>query len=86
MTKLEAGDLNEFVRINTKFSDLMKNDVFKKKILKAMKSITNMGAVDFLLVDDEPIFLGIIKYCWIGFIISLSWKKLFPMYFNLNIP
>ena len=59
MTKLEASDLNEFVRINTKFSDLMKNDVFKKKILKAMKSITNMGAVDFLLVDDEPIFLEI---------------------------
>jgi len=24
-----------------------------------MKSITNMGAVDFLLVDDEPIFLEI---------------------------
>ena len=59
MTKLETSDLNEFVRINTKFSDLMKNDVFKKKILKAMKSITNMGAVDFLLVDDEPIFLEI---------------------------
>ena len=86
MTKLEASDLDEFVRINTKFSDLMKNDVFNKKILKAMKSITNMGTVDFLLVDDEPIFLGIIKYCWIGFIISLNWKKLFPMYFNLNIP
>ena len=24
-----------------------------------MKSITNMGAIDFLLVDDEPIFLEI---------------------------
>ena len=59
MTKLEDGDLNEFIRINSKFAELLNNDSFKKKILKAMKSITNMGAVDFLLVDDEPIFLEI---------------------------
>ena len=59
MTKLEDSDLNEFVRINSKFAELLTNDNFKKKILKAMSSITNMGAVDFLLVDDEPIFLEI---------------------------
>ena len=59
MTKLEDGDLNEFIRINSKFAELLNNDSFKKKILKAMSSITNMGAVDFLLVDDKPIFLEI---------------------------
>ena len=30
MAKLEASDLNEFVRINTKFTELLKNDVFNK--------------------------------------------------------
>ena len=30
MTKLETSDLNEFVRINTKFTELLKNDVFNK--------------------------------------------------------
>jgi hypothetical protein len=59
MTKLEDGDLNEFIRINSKFAELLNDDSFKKKILNAMSSITNMGAVDFLLVDDEPIFLEI---------------------------
>jgi len=59
MTQLEDGDLNEFIRINLKFAELLNNDSFKKKILKAMSSITNMGAVDFLLVDDKPIFLEI---------------------------
>jgi len=59
MTKLEDGDLNEFIRINSKFAELLNNDSFKKKILKAMSSITNMGAVDFLLIDDKPIFLEI---------------------------
>ena len=59
MSKLEDGDLNEFIRINSKFAEVLNNDSFKKKILKAMSSITNMGAVDFLLVDDKPIFLEI---------------------------
>lgn len=59
MTKLEDGDLKEFVRINIKYAELLNNVSFKNKILKAMNCITNMGAVDFLLVDDEPIFLEI---------------------------
>jgi len=59
MTKLEDGDLNEFIRINLKFAELLNDDSFKREILKAMSSITNMGAVDFLLVDDKPIFLEI---------------------------
>ena len=37
----------------------MQDTVFRKIIIKAMQSITNMGAVDFLLVNDEPIFLEI---------------------------
>ena len=59
MTKLENADLDEFVRINTYFSNLLKNKTFKDKILNAMNSISNMGAVDFLIVNDEPIFLEI---------------------------
>ena len=59
MTKLKPDDLKEFVRVNKKFIELLNDELFKKKILKAMNTITNMGAVDFLLVGDEPIFLEI---------------------------
>jgi hypothetical protein len=30
MAKLDASDFNEFVRINTKLTELLKNDVFNK--------------------------------------------------------
>ena len=59
MSKLTFDDLEEFIRINSKYIELMQDTVFRKNILKAMQSITNMGAVDFLLVNGEPIFLEI---------------------------
>jgi len=59
MSKLEDGDLYEFTRINSNFAELLNDKSFKNKILNAMSSITNMGAVDFLLVDDKPVFLEI---------------------------
>ena len=37
----------------------MENAKFRQKIIRAVTSITNMGAIDFLLIDNEPIFLEI---------------------------
>ena len=59
MSDLECDDLDEFVRANTKLIQLMKDEKFKKKIINAVTSITNIGAIDFLLIDNEPIFLEI---------------------------
>jgi hypothetical protein len=59
MSKLESSDLNEFIKVNSEFTDLLKIKSFKDKILNAMSSISNMGAVDFLVVNNEPIFLEI---------------------------
>ena len=65
MSDLECDDLDEFVRANTKLIQLMKDAKFKKKIINAVTSITNIGAIDFLLIDNEPIFLEI-NPVWMG--------------------
>ena len=59
MSDLECDDLDEFVHTNTKLIQLMKDETFRGKIINAVTSITNMGAIDFLLIDNEPIFLEI---------------------------
>ncbi len=59
MSKLENSDLDEFIKVNSEFTELLKIKSFKEKILNAMSSISNMGAVDFLVVNNEPIFLEI---------------------------
>jgi len=59
MSNLECDDLDEFVHANIILIQLMENAKFKQKIIRAVTSITNMGAIDFLLIDNEPIFLEI---------------------------
>ena len=59
MSDLKFDDLDEFVHANTKLINLMKDETFRGKIINAVTSITNMGAIDFLLIDNEPIFLEI---------------------------
>jgi len=101
MSDLECDDLNEFLRANTKLIQLMKDEKFKKKIINAVTSITNIGAIDFLLIDDEPIFLEI-NPIWKGNffeknfgdnIVLLDWfynkpelEKIIPNIFEFKLP
>jgi hypothetical protein len=59
MSDLECDDLDEFVHANIILIQLMEDVKFRQKIIRAVTSITNMGAIDFLLIDNEPIFLEI---------------------------
>ena len=101
MSDLECDDLDEFVHANIILIQLMEDAKFRQKIIRAVTSITNMGAIDFLLIDNEPIFLEI-NPIWKGNFfeknfgnnaILLDWfykkpelKKIIPNIFEFKSP